>query len=113
MKDYYLLKLGVKSVLDIYYRIEGSAFLLLSKEFTNIQTSGNPVRMIETNAILVIAIAKLDWILAIEPVLRKFICINRIYRFPHYSLTKTLLLDYAIELSVDAGILSKKICTYN
>jgi hypothetical protein len=38
---------------------------------------------------LVIAIAKLDWILAIEPVPRKFICHR------------------------DAGILSKKICTYN
>jgi hypothetical protein len=69
--------------------------------------------MIEINAILVIAIAKLDWILAIEPVLLKFIFINRIYGFPHYSLTKALLLDYAIELSVHAGILSKKICTYN
>jgi hypothetical protein len=93
MKDYYLLtkKPEVKSVLDIYYRVEGPPFLLL-KEFINIQTSGNPVRMIETNAMLVIAIAKVDWILAIEPFLRKFICINGIYGFPHYSLTEELLL---------------------
>ena len=69
MKDYYLLtlKTEVKSVLDIYYRVEGSALLLLLKEFTNIQTSGNPVTMIEIIAMLIIAIAKLDWILDIEP----------------------------------------------
>ena len=77
--------------------MEGPAFLLLLKEFTDMQTSGNPVRMIETNAMLVIAIAKLDWILAIESVPRKSICINEIYGFPHYSLTKGLVLDFAIE----------------
>jgi parallel beta-helix repeat protein len=90
MKDYYLLtlKTEVKSVLDIYYRVEGSALLLLLKEFTNIQTSGNPVTMIEIIAMLIIAIAKLDWILDIEPSpSHKFICTNRIYVIP------SLLLD--------------------
>jgi hypothetical protein len=50
--------------LHIYYRVEKSAFLLL-KEFNNIQASGNPIRMIQTITILVIATAKLDWMLAI------------------------------------------------
>jgi hypothetical protein len=54
--------------------VEGSAILILLKEFTNIQTSGNPAPIIQSKAMLVIAIAKLDWILAIEPVPRKFIC---------------------------------------
>ena len=45
MKDCYhsTLKPEVKSILDIYYRVEGPAFVLLLKEFTNIKTSGNPV----------------------------------------------------------------------
>jgi hypothetical protein len=43
-----------------------SLALLLLKEFANIQAIGNPVRMIQTITILVIAIAKLDWILAMN-----------------------------------------------
>ena len=55
----------VKSIFDVYYRVEGSTFLLLLKEFTSIQANGNPVRIILTIAILPMAIAKLDWIVAI------------------------------------------------
>jgi hypothetical protein len=62
------------------------AFFLLLKEFANIQASGNPIMMIQTITILVIAIAKLDWILAIKSALfHKFICINRIYVIPFLS----------------------------
>ena len=60
-----MLKPKDKSVPDIYYRDGRPIFLLILKEFANIQASGNPVRMIQTITILVIAIAKLDWILAI------------------------------------------------
>ena len=50
MKDCYhsTLKPEVKSILDIYYRVEGPAFVLLLKEFTNIKTSGNPVMISST-----------------------------------------------------------------
>lgn len=60
------LNLEERDVSDIYYQDGRSVFLLFLKEFANIQASGNPVRMIQTITILVIAIAKLDWILAIE-----------------------------------------------
>jgi hypothetical protein len=77
MKDcYHLIS---KSELDIYYRVEDSAFLLFLKEFTNIQTSGNPVIMIQTIAIPPIAIAKLDWILAIASAPSYVNMNNRIY----------------------------------
>lgn len=60
------LNLEERDVSDIYYQDVRSVLLLFLKEFANIQASGNPVRMIQTITILVIAIAKLDWILAIE-----------------------------------------------
>ena len=60
------LNLEERGISNIYYQDGRSVFLLFLKEFANIQASGNPVRMIQTITILVIAIAKLDWILAIE-----------------------------------------------
>ena len=90
MKEYYLpLKPEVKRAPAIYYWVECSTFLLLLKEFTNIQTSGNPVMVIQTIVMLTIAIAKLDWILTIGPSPpSRFIRTNRIYVIPSLLLDK-------------------------
>ena len=49
-----------KGVPDNCYREGRPIFLLILKEFANIQASGNPVRMVQTITILLIAIAELD-----------------------------------------------------
>jgi hypothetical protein len=43
-----------KRVLDIYYLVGMFAFLLLLKEFANIQANGNPIRIIQTITILIL-----------------------------------------------------------
>jgi hypothetical protein len=52
---------------------------------------GNPVRMIQTITILVIAIAKLDWILAIDLLLLgRLYALNEYTWFPHLDVRMSL-----------------------